>query len=124
MSDSQTSPSRGSRCLELFGLGLMSIAAFWVAACVHSIGVWHRGYRFYNAELGGSYFYYLTYDHSQAGYFGSILTFLGACGVLGLPLTFLILLPFRRRVLYRWVMWVCCTALLTYLRFKTEVAIG
>jgi hypothetical protein len=102
---------------DWFALVLMSLAAPAIAACIHSICVFHRGIRLYNAEIGGAYF------HGSNGQPGllSILTFIGACGVPAIP-TFLVLLPFRRRAFYRWLVWSAFIVLWTWLFFKSEIA--
>jgi hypothetical protein len=102
---------------DWFALALMSLAAPAIAACIHSICVFHRGFRLYNAEIGGAYF------HGSSGQPGlqSILTFIVACGVPAIP-TFLILLPFRRRAFYRWIVWSLFIVLWTWLFFKSEIA--
>jgi len=41
-------PARG----EWSGLVLISVSSSLIAACIHSLFVFHRGDRLYNAELG------------------------------------------------------------------------
>jgi len=102
---------------DWLALALMAIAAPAIAACIHSICVFHSGFRLYNAEIGGAYF------HGSAERPGvqTVLTFIGACGVPAIP-TFLILLPFRRRAFYRWIVWSAFIVLWTWLCFKSEIA--
>lgn len=102
---------------DWFALILMSIAAPVIAACIHSIWVFHRGFRLYNAEIGGAYFHQ---NIGQTGLLG-ILFFIGFCGIPAIP-TFLILLPFRRRTFYRWIVWSAFIFLWTWLFFKMEIA--
>jgi hypothetical protein len=98
----------------------MSLAAPWIAACIHSACVFHSGIRFYNAEIGGSYFHGYVSSFEQPS-FWKALTWIGACGTPGL-ITFLILLPFRKHTLLRWTLWICCIILWTGVLFQMEVA--
>jgi hypothetical protein len=104
---------------DWFALVLMSLAAPAIAACIHSICVFHRGWRFYNAEIGGAYFLGSS-DHPGLV---SIFSFIAACAVPAIP-TFLVLLPFRRRAFYRWIVWSAFIVLWTWLFFKSEFAIS
>jgi len=105
----------------LFTLVLMSFAAPWLAAYIHSECVFRKGFRMYNAEVGGVYF-----RGGGAGFGGpslwDIFTWIGACSVPGL-LTLLVLLPLRKRALYRWSVWGCAIALWTWVLFKSEIAL-
>jgi hypothetical protein len=109
------------------GLALMAIAAPAVAVGSHSAYVLYSGYRLYNAEVGGLYFHGsgLGYGHGP-GYgplsFWLILTFLGGCGVPAIP-TFLALVAFRRRALYRWLVWSACVLFWTWVCFQMEISI-
>ena len=40
---------------DLLSVGLMSLAAPWIAAYMHSSFVFRRGIRLYNAEAGGAF---------------------------------------------------------------------
>lgn len=104
---------------DIFGVALMSIAAPWVAAYVHSAWVFHKGFRLYNAELGGAYFH--GRPPPEPG-IGTILLWFFWCAIPAMP-TCLVLLPFRRRALYRWLVWCCCVAVWTVMCFLSEVAI-
>jgi hypothetical protein len=112
---------------DWFALALMALAAPAIAVAIHSGYVLHSGYRLYNAEVGGAYFHGSGegYGHGP-GYgplgFWLILTYLGGCGVPAIP-TFLALLPFRKRALYRWLVWAGCIILWTWLLFQMEIAI-
>jgi hypothetical protein len=96
----------------------MSMAALWIAAFIHSLHVIRSGFRLYNAEIGGIYF---RPDASNppmaltvlASFVGSILP--------AIP-TFLVLVPFRNRPEYRWVIWACSIGLWTWCCFKMEIA--
>ena len=99
--------------MGLITLGLMSLVAPLIAAFVHSAWVFHSGNRFYNAEI---------WRLSQQPDLWSIFTWIGGFGPLG-AITFLVLLPFRKRMLLRWVLWICCIILCTDLLFKAEVAL-
>ncbi len=102
---------------EVLSLGLMSIAAPWIAAYIHSACVFHRGIRLYNAEVGGRFFR----DGAAQSGLAAILMWIAACAVPAMP-TLLVLLAFRKRAVYRWLAWFCCTALWTWVCFKTEIA--
>jgi hypothetical protein len=64
-------------------LGFMSLAAPWIAACIHSVWVFHRGTGLYNAEVGGLYFH--GRGPFPAATLWSLLPFIGACGVYAIP---------------------------------------
>jgi hypothetical protein len=102
----------------------MSLAAPLIAACFHSLCVFERGIRLYNAEIGGIYFHgsMPPYPQPNLSLAGSIFALIGACGVPAIP-TFLVLLPFRKRALYRWHVWVSFIILWTWVLFQLEVAI-
>jgi len=109
MSSHQPSQGRSQSWLDFVTLGLMSIAAPGIAAFIHSLWVFHTGIRFYNAQVWG------------LDGFWSVVSWIGACGVPAIP-TFLVLLPFRRRALYRWLVWVGFIILWTWFFFATEFA--
>ena len=104
MNPLSSSQTRGQSCLDWIGLGFMSIAAPAIAGfirccCTRIAGDFHLGtlsYSVDNLDLDG---------------FSIILNL---CSILVIP-TFLVLLPFRRRVLFRWMTWMCCTILWTLL---------
>jgi len=87
-----------TRCpqrLDLIALGLMSIEATLIAALFYSSYIFYSGHsssQFYNVE-----FWRLS---KQYGFWS-----------IGIPtlISFLILLPFRKRTLLRWIFWICCT---------------
>jgi hypothetical protein len=110
MNHQPASQARSRSWLDFVTVGLMSIAAPGIAAFIHSVWVFHTGIRFYNAQIWG------------LDGFWSIFTWFGACGAPAIP-TFLLLLPFRKRVLYRWAVWVACIILWTWLLFKMEFAV-
>jgi hypothetical protein len=99
---------------DLLSLGLMSMAAPWIAAYIHSACVFHRGTRLYNAEIGGAFL-------RSGTSLGTILVWITLCAVPAMP-TFLLLLAFRKRIVYRWFAWACCVALWTWVCFKMEIA--
>jgi hypothetical protein len=102
----------------------MSLAAPLIAACIHSLCVFEHGIRLYNAEIGGIYFHGSMPPYPQPSLsFGEyILAVIGACGIPAIP-TFLVLLPFRKRALYRWLIWTGFVVLWTWVLFQMEVAI-
>jgi hypothetical protein len=104
---------------DWLALALMAIAAPAIAGFIHSFYVLQSGYRLYNAEIGGAYFH--GNPAVEPPGLLSVLTFIGACGVPAI-LTFLVLLPFRRRAFYRWIVWAAFTVLWTWLCFKSEIA--
>ena len=76
-----------------------AIAGFVRYCCIPIPGDFHTGMFSYSVEN-------LDLDE-----FSSLLNL---CSILVIP-TFLVLLPFRRRVLFRWMTLVCCTILWTLL---------
>ena len=104
---------------DWISLVLMSLASPWLAAYIHSVFVFNRGFRFYNAEVGGAYFH--TSGPMPAPDVWSMVSWIGACGVPAIP-TFLALLAARKRLLYRWIAWLASIALWTYICFKMEIA--
>jgi hypothetical protein len=105
---------------DWFALALMSLGAPLIAASIHSLCVFQRDFGLYNAEIGGAYF-----GGSGAVEQPGLLTvfeFLGACGIPAIP-TFLVLLPFRKRVVHRWLVWAGFIVLWTWFFFKSEFAI-
>jgi len=109
--------------LDLVVIGLMSLASPWIAAYLHSAWVYHRGFAFYNAEVGGKYFLNQGYGYgSLYPNSGDLIAWVGGCGVPGI-LTFLGLLWLRRRPLTCWLVWCLFIVLWTCLLFKIEVRI-
>lgn len=100
---------------DWFALAFMSLAAPVAAACIHSVCVFHRGFRLFNAEIGGPYFH-----EGGPNWQPGILTFLHLSAACCIPafLTFLGLLQFRGRVVHRWVVWLLFIILWTWLDFK------
>jgi len=102
------------------GLLLMAYAAAIVAAYIHSLLVFHRGTRLYQAEIGGFYFNSIELLHNDSSFVKNYLWrfFLGN-GVIAFP-SFLVLLLFRRtRVLYRWMVLIIIIAVWTCVFFPT-----
>lgn len=123
MGNTQTSQARGSRCLDLLGLGLMSIAAFWGAACIQSVRIFLGYSQLYNAPLGNAYFFnlwYHTFKTYNEAMSRSIEVLLVECAGAGV-LTFLVLFPFRRRALHRWGAWCCSVVVWLYVLHKSEI---
>jgi hypothetical protein len=109
--------------LDFVTLGLMSLAAPWVAAYLHSAWVYHRGFRIYNAEIGGEYFFNYGYGYgSLEPNLRDLIVWIGGCGIPGI-ITFLGLLWLRRRPLTCWIVWCFFVGLWTFLLFQAEVAI-
>jgi hypothetical protein len=111
---------------DWIALALMSIAAPLIATYIHSAWVFHSDYRLYNAEIGGIFFRGVSgsmppFQEPSIG-LRDILTLISGCGIPAI-LTFLALLPFRRRTLYRWIIWTGFIALWTWLLFQMEIAI-
>jgi hypothetical protein len=111
--------SRFPAWADWIALGFMALAVPVIAAFIHSWFVYHRGYRLYNAEIGGAYFHGREAMDNPG--VSTVITMIGACGVPAIP-TFLVLLAFRRRALYRWIVWAGFIVLWTWLYFKMEFA--
>jgi hypothetical protein len=110
---------------DWFALALMALAAPAIAIAIYSGYVLHSGYRLYNAEGGGVYFHGggEGYGHGYGPLnFWLVLSILSGCGVPAIP-TFLVLLPFRKQALYRWIVWGFFVAFWTWLLFKMEIRI-
>ena len=99
----------------MIGLALMSLAAPWTAGCIQSVAVYRRGTRFYNAEIGGIFFYDMT--TYQPPTLVDVLFWLGGFAV-PTALTFLALIFVRKRAAYRWSVWICLVAVWTWACFK------
>lgn len=114
-------PTRLPRWIDWLGLVLLAFAAPAIASLIHSIYVYQRGYRFYNAEAGGDYFLEMLRG-GEASSFLPVLIWLADCCVYAIP-AFVVLLLFRKRPVYFWAVWGICIGLLTWLFFDTEFAI-
>jgi hypothetical protein len=108
---------------DWFTLALISLAAPLIAACIHSLYVFWRGIRLYNAEIGGIYFNgsMPPYPQPSLSLADSILALIGVCVIPAIP-TFLVLLAFRKRALYCWLVWAGFIVLWTWLLFQMEIA--
>jgi len=84
-------------------LYVMSYLAPLIAACIHSVCLFHRGVRFYQAELC---------EMDRMG----VWIYLAALAIV----PFMVLRFFGRRPLWRWTIWLCFVALWTFLCFKSE----
>jgi hypothetical protein len=100
-------------------VGLMAVAAPWIAACIQSLYIFYKFSLLYNAQLGGVYFgnmdcvIRLSPEQIHAWIAGLI----GRYAFLSLP-TFLVLLPFRRLPLYCWIIWsgsICACMILFWM---------
>jgi len=100
---------------------LMSLAAPVIAACIHSLWVFHSGTGCYNAEIGGTYFHGAYKPVDEPSLLG-ILAAIGACGVPAVP-TFLVLLAFQKQRLYCRIIWVLFIVLWLLIFFNRENAI-
>jgi len=103
---------------------LMAYTVPFTAALIHSVYVFHRGTRLYQAEIGGPYIDDLRgLDISKVPILNYFFLFLiWSCIITVLP--FLILWFFRRkRDLYRWIVWIVLTALWTWFDFATAVVL-
>ena len=111
---------------DWFTLVLMSFSSPLIAAYIHSVCVFQRGFRLYNAEIGGKYF--LGVNGSMPPYqlpsfgLGDILALISGCAIPGI-LTFLIILSFRQRALYRWIVWTGFIVIWTWTLFQMEVSL-
>lgn len=92
-------------------------AAPVTAVLLHSLWVFLRGRRLYNAEIGGAYFFNgssLTFSH--------LVVLFGDCAVAAIPV-FVVLIFLRKRTVHRWLAWATCVFLWTWFLFSNEVAI-
>jgi hypothetical protein len=110
MSRHQSSQVRSQSWLDFITLALMSLTAPWIAAYIHSALVvgGYSGHTFRDAEIW-----------SVSPDLWSILSWIGACGAPG-AITFLVLLPFRKRALFRWLVWLGFIALWTFMFIAHE----
>lgn len=111
--------TQAPRWVDWLGAAFISFAGSLIAALIHSLSVYQRGIRLYQAEVGGAYF-----PHGGTGRPGlwENFSFLGNCAILAVP-TILALLLLRKHPFYRRVVWIGCTVLWTWLFFKSEAAI-
>jgi hypothetical protein len=100
---------------DWIALVFLALAAPLIAACIQSVCVFRSDHWIYQALIGGAYFHAVE----KPG-LATIVFILGSCVVFGIP-TFLVLLPVRKRVLYRWLVWIAAIAVWTLLCFSTEV---
>ena len=99
MNQEPPSQTQGQSRLDWIGLVFMSFAATMIAGSVRWTQTFDFGIIANNAQgLGLDEFSFI----------------LSWCLFLAAP-TFLLLLPFRRHVLLRWLAWICYTVLWTYL---------
>ena|SRR5260221_10921002 len=100
-------------------LALMSIAAPVVAGSIHSLRVFQRGFRLYNAEVGDAYFWNGGVGRESVIF--AFLAFICRC-LLPAILTFAVLLPFRKRPQICRIAWIVSIALWTWFLFSAEIA--
>jgi hypothetical protein len=102
-------------------LGLMAVAAPWIAAYVHSELVFVRGFKLYNAEIGGIYFFH-DWPPPPPPNLGTALLCASGFGVPAM-ITFVSLLPFRKSAALRWLAWICSIAIWVWAYFRLEYAL-
>jgi hypothetical protein len=100
---------------DSIALFFMALSAPLIAALIQSVCVFLSDHRVYQALIGGAYS-----GHPYSGGAYSIGFVLGFCVIFGIA-TFLALSPFRKRVLYRWLVWIAAIAVWTWLCFTIEV---
>jgi hypothetical protein len=102
----------------------MAVVAPWVAACIQSLRVFYSDFRLYNAQLGGVYFDNMgDFTRLQPQQVPAWIMEL-ICRYAGLGLvTFLVLLPFRKFLLYSWVAWAFFICLWMTIFSMAEVAL-
>jgi hypothetical protein len=106
----QKSPT-GTDLIELVFLALL---APLVAAGIQSVYVFLGAFRLYHALIGGAWF------HEDEQPLEDSISLMFAYSVFfGLP-TLLVLLPFRKRPLYRWLAWTASIAVLTLYYIYTQ----
>src|ERR1035441_8852106 len=93
-------------------LVVLSVASPLIAAGIQSVCIFYSHFRIYQAIIGGAYFH--TVDDPG---FATLVSILWGCGIFGVP-TFFVLLPFRRRSLYCWLVWVGSIAIWTWLLYN------
>lgn len=100
-------------------LALMSFAAPVVAGSIHSLCVFQRDFRLYNAEVGGDFFW-----NGGVGKESLVLVFFVFICRSSVPalLTFAVLLPFRKRPQLCRGAWIVIVALRTWFLFSAEIA--
>lgn len=101
-------------------LALMSVAAPVIAGCIHSLDVILRGFRLYNAEIGGAYFHNSGWEEQSIAI--TFLRFVSFCVIPAVP-TFAVLLIFRKRPQLCRAVWVGIVALWIWFYFSMEVSI-
>jgi hypothetical protein len=102
---------------DWIALIFLALAAPLIAACIQSVCVVRGGGRIYQAVIGGAYFHQVEHPRSA-----TIVSTLGYCGIFGF-FTLYALLPFRQRVLCRWLVWLGSIVLWTWVYFVTEITI-
>ena len=100
-------------------VALMSVAAPVAAGCIHSLRVFQRDFRLYNAEMGGDFFWDGGLPRQSLTF--AFLDFACRCLLPALP-TFAVLFPFRKRPQLCRTVWIILVALWTWLFFNAEVA--
>ena len=100
-------------------LALMSIAAPVVAGSIHSLCVFQRDFRLYNAEVGGDFFWNGAVGRESLTV--AFLAFVCRCLVPAL-VTFAVLLPLRKRPQICRGAWIGVVVLWTWFLFSAEVA--
>src|SRR5579859_3344749 len=94
-----TSESRPQGSADWGTLVILSLTSPLIAAGFQSVWVFWRGYWVYQAVIGGAYFHSV-----ENPVLYTLRDLLVSCGVMAVP-TCLILMPFRRRIVYRWQAW-------------------
>ena len=91
----------------------LAIAAPLIAACIQSVCALRSDEWNYQALIGGAYFQAVEKPGSATL---SALVYIETYGIF----TFLVLLPFWNRTLYRLLVWIGCIALLEWYFYITE----
>ena len=102
---------------EWIALFFMALAAPLIAALIQSVCVfvYLSTHGFYRSWIGRAYFY------SGAEMPGLAVDILVSCGICGI-ITFSVLVQFRERALYRWLIWIGSIVVWTWFCFySTEV---
>jgi hypothetical protein len=99
---------------DWIALIFLAVMAPLIAACIQSVSVFRRDHWIYQALIGGAYFHEV-----QNPRLATIVQVIFYCGIFAIP-TFLVLLPFRKRAFYRWLVWIGSIAISTWFYISTQ----
>jgi hypothetical protein len=108
---------RFSNWANWIALAFQALASPLIAAFIQSVCVFRSDFRLYQAMIGGAYFHSVE----NPGLVSTIGVLIYCC-IFAIPV-FFVLLPFRKRVFYRWLIWMASTAFLTWFFIRTGKSI-